>query len=341
MALLKLRYLARSRLWADVVLSHGDGVFVPTTEPLAAGATVSVEVEAPGLGGPLVLKATVQRTRPFDGQSPAGVYVRVAADDVEKCRVRVGAVRDASARTQGRGEKRVDCELAARVLSSDFKGEAVVKSLSVHGLTLKTSAPLPKDALVSLALTLPDGGEALVSAQVVWSREELALAGLRITLVDAATEQRLADAVAALAARRPEEPAVAGVGGPIGTVVVADDDPSILDFTSRVVTKAGHRVVRAERGDVALDLVRRTRPGLVFLDVLMPGIDGLEVCRAVRADAALADTPVVLLSAMDEQRLAEAAQQVGATAWLTKPMRIDAIRALLDAYLGPKDDSGR
>lgn len=334
MAPLKLKYLARSRLWADVVLPRGDGVFVPTTEPLVAGAAVSVEVEAPELTEPLLLQATVQRSRPFDGQSPAGVYVLVATDGVEKCRALVGATRDESARTSGRGEKRVDCELPARVLSGDAKRDAVVKSLSAHGLTLKTSAALAKDAMVSLALTLPDGTEALVSAQVVWSRDDLTLAGLHLTGVDAATEQRLAGAVAALVARKPDGP---GAAGSAGTVVVADDDPSILDFTARVVTKAGHRVVRAERGDVALELIRKEKPGLAFLDVLMPGLDGLEVCRAVRADATLADTPVVLLSAMGEQRLAEAAQQVGATAWLTKPMRIDAMRALLDAYLGPKN----
>ncbi|MEW6431539.1 MAG: response regulator [Myxococcota bacterium] len=337
MALLKLKFLARSRLWADVVLPKGDRLFVPTTEALAIGAAVSVEVEAPDLAEPLLLSATVQGVRPFDGQSPAGVFVQVAADGVEKCRALVGATRDESARTTGRGEKRVDCELLARVLSGADRREATVKSLSVHGLTLKTAAALTKDAVVSLAVTLPDGTEALVSAQVMWSRGDLTLAGLHLTSVDAATEKRLADAVAALAARTPEGPATAGSAG---TVVVADDDPSILDFTSRVVTKAGHRVVRAERGDVALELIRKERPGLVFLDVLMPGLDGLEVCRAVRADAALATTPVVLLSAMGEQRLAEAAESVGATAWLTKPMRIDSVRALLDAYLGGKNALG-
>lgn len=332
---LKLRYLARSRLWADVVLPKGDHVFVATTEALAPGATVSIEVEAPELSEPLTLQAIVQAARPFDGQSPAGVWVQVTADGVEKCRTLVGATRDASARTSGRGEKRADCELSARVLAGDANREAVVKSLSVHGITLKTSAPLVKDATVSLALMLPDGSEALVSAQVMWSRDDLTLAGLHLTVVDAATEQRLADAVTALAAHKAPAPAVGAVPAQSPhTVVVADDDPSILDFTTRVVTKAGHRVVRAERGDVALELIRKEKPGLAFLDVLMPGLDGLEVCRAVRADAALADTPVVLLSAMGEQRLAEAAQQVGATAWLTKPMRIDAVRALLDAYLG-------
>jgi CheY-like chemotaxis protein/Tfp pilus assembly protein PilZ len=330
MAPLKLKYLARSRLWADVVLPKGDRVFVPTTEPLAPGAPVAVDVEAPELTEALTITGTVQALRPFDGQSPAGVYVQVSPESVEKCRGLVGATRAESARTAGRAETRADCELAARILTGDAKREAVVKSLSLHGLTVKSTTALAKDSAVSLAVTLPDRSEVLLGAQVMWTRDDLTLSGLHLTLLDADTERRLQAAVDALLVLKTERDAPAHAG----LVVVADDDPSILDFTSRVVTKAGHRVARADRGDLALELIRKEKPNLVFLDVLMPGLDGLEVCRAVRADAALADLPVVLLSAMGEQRLAEAAESVGATAWLTKPMRIDAMRALLDAYVG-------
>ncbi|GMU58565.1 MAG: hypothetical protein AMXMBFR34_03280 [Myxococcaceae bacterium] len=330
MTSLRLKYVARSRLWADIVLPKGDRVFVPTTEVLSPGAAVSVEVEAPELTEPLVLSATVQELRPFDGQSPAGVLVRVAPASVEKCRGLVGATREESARTTGRSEQRVDCELSARVVSGEAKSDAVVKSLSVHGLTVRTALPLARDAQVSLVVALPDGAEALLTAQVRWTREDLTLSGLHLTLLDPQTERRVREAVETLRARR----LTRGATSPGDTVVVADDDPSILDFTARVVTKAGHRVLRAERGDVALELIRKEKPGLVFLDVLMPGLDGLEVCRALREDAAFRDLPVVLLSAMGEARLAEAAHQVNATAWLTKPMRIDAVRALIDAYLG-------
>jgi CheY-like chemotaxis protein len=204
------------------------------------------------------------------------------------------------------------------------------KSLSVHGLTLKTSQPLAKDGHVGLALQLPDGTEALVNAQVMWTRTELMLSGLKLTQLDAMTEKRLQSAVEVLQGKRSVGPSLAR------TVLVADDDPSILDFTSRVVTKAGHRVVRAERGDTALELVRKERPDLVFLDVLMPGLDGLEVCKAIRADATLARTPVILLSAMGEDRLVAAAKTAGADGYLTKPMRLDAMRALLAERLTPR-----
>ena len=104
-----------------------------------------------------------------------------------------------------------------------------------------------------------------------------------------------------------------------------------------MVTKAGHRVLRAERGDVALELIRKEKPDLIFLDVLMPGLDGLEVCRAIRADATLASTPVFLLSAMGEDRLIAAAKTAQADGYLTKPMRLDAVRALLSDRLAKRE----
>lgn len=319
---LKLHFLVRARLWAEVVVSGGERVFVPTTEACTPGMPVTVQVEAPELSAPLLLSATVQELKPLTPSSPSGVLVKLDAPSLEKCRTAV-AQHDDAARIAGRSEPRADCDLPARVLQPSVLAGCRVKSLSAHGLTLKTPQPLMPDSVIGLAMQLDDGTEALVSAQVMWTRPELTLAGLRLQKADPATEARIAEAVTALLHRTP------GAAAAARTVLVADDDPSILDFTSRVVTKAGHRVVRAERGDVALELVRTERPALVLLDVLMPGLDGLEVCRAIRADAALAKTPVLLVSAMGEERLASAMRDAGADGYLTKPMRLDALRAVL------------
>lgn len=324
--LLKLHFLARARLWTEVVVSGGERVFVATTENFAIGSAVSIELDAPEFDAPVVVHATVQQTRPFAAGQPAGVLVKLDEASLEKCRSLV-AEHDDDARIAGRTEPRVDCDLPSRVLTPLAMNGAAARSLSVHGVTLKTPQALDKDATVGLALQLPDGTEALVSAQVMWTRTELKLAGLKLLSVDAATEKRLANAVETLSGRLVIGPASSKL------VLVADDDPSILDFTSRVVTKAGHRVLRAERGDVALELIRKEKPDLVILDVLMPGLDGLEVCKAIRADASLAKTPVLLLSAMGEDRLATAANSSGANGYLTKPMRLDAVRATLAEHL--------
>ena len=326
---LRLHFLARARLWSEVVVSGGERVFVPTTQALLPGAVVSVEVDAPEFDEPIVVKAVVQQVRPLAIGQAAGVLVKLDEPSLEKLRGLV-ADHDDSARVAGRVEPRADCDLPARVLRPLVMNGCSLKSLSANGVTLKTPQPLAKDGQVALSLQLPDGTEAALAAVVLWTRPDLSLAGLKLLQVDSTMEKRLLYAVEVLLGQRTQGPSLAR------TVLVADDDPSILDFTSRVVTKAGHRVIRAERGDVALELIRKERPDLVFLDVLMLGLDGLEVCKAVRNDVTLARTPVILLSAMGEDRLVAAAKSAKADGYLTKPMRLDAMRAVLSERLTPR-----
>ena len=318
----RLHFLSRARLWSEVVVRNGEGVFVPTTETPAPGSAVDVDVEVAGLSVALKVTGVVQHVRPLSATQPSGAVLTLDAPSVERCRALVAEF-DEAARTLGRTEVRADCDLPARVLRPTPMMGCAVKSVSGHGLTLKTSAPVEKGQTLFISLTLSDGSEALLQGQVMWSREELMLAGIRLEHLDATTESRLSNTIDVLQGKREAGPSLARV------VLVADDDPSILDFTSKVVTMAGHRVLRAERGDEALELVRRSKPDLVFLDVLMPGLDGLQVCKSIRADVSLVRTPVILLSAMGEDRLAEAARSSGADGFLTKPMRLEAMRAVL------------
>jgi CheY-like chemotaxis protein len=323
---LKLQYLSRSRLLTEVVVSGGEAVFVPTAEVLQPGTPVQLELDVPKLEAPILVNAVVKQVRPLAGSSPAGLLVKLDAASVEKCKALV-AHHDDAARIAGRSEVRVDCDLSARVLSPVAMHGCFAKSLSRHGLTLKTPQPLVKDAQLTLALTLTDGTDALLAAQVMWTRPELSLAGLKLLGLDETTSKRLDIALEALGQR------VVPASVRSRLVVIADDDASILDFTSRVITKAGHRVMRAERGDLALELIRKEKPDLVLIDVLMPGLDGLEVCKAIRADAALQHLQVVMLSAMAESKIAQAAASCGADGYMVKPMQLEAVRAMLDERL--------
>lgn len=323
---LRLHFALRTRLWAEVVHSRGERVFVATTEALKPGDAVLIDVEAPEVTGALSLSGVVVSLRPAVANFPAGVQVNLDEASVKRCELAIGAQKEVPFRTAARLEQRADCSLAARVLSPSAVEGCTVRNLSANGLTLQAAVVLQPGAEVSLSLSLPEI-EVLLSAQVMWARDDLALLGLKVTAIDPAHASKVADFVQ----RALENVAPPKTSAP--TVVVADDDPSILDFMSRVLTKAGCRVVRADRGDTALELVRLERPVMVFLDVLMPGADGFEVCRAIRADAVLKSTPVVLLSAMGEDRLVATAATVQASATLTKPMRIDAVRALLEKYV--------
>jgi CheY-like chemotaxis protein/Tfp pilus assembly protein PilZ len=324
---LRLSYVDRSRLWADLVNTDGERVFIQTEEPYVVGAHVALLVWAPEFSAPLQLSAVVQSLRPANGPLTAGVVVKLDPGSVERCRSAIGAVKEDPVRIAGRKESRVDCNLEARVTSPRPIDKCVAKSLSASGFTLTGAGFSLEEPRVTVQLMLPDGKPVEINSQVLWVRPELGLAGFRIISLSPDAANRINEAVGAIGSTKK----VASTGI---TILVADDDPSILDFAFRAISKAGHRVLRAERGDTALTLVREERPKLVFLDVLMPGLDGLEVCKAIRRDDALGRTPVVLLSAMGEARLADAVQLAGANDYLTKPMRLEALRALVQKYVG-------
>ncbi|MCL6647379.1 MAG: response regulator [Chloroflexi bacterium] len=116
------------------------------------------------------------------------------------------------------------------------------------------------------------------------------------------------------------------------TVLVIDDDPFLRRLLA--ATFRGLQLLTAADGWQGLALVRRHRPAVIVLDVTMPGVSGLEVCRALRSDPELAATPVILLTGNTDPETQEAARLAGATAFLTKPFRPMALLSLIDRYTG-------
>ena len=80
-------------------------------------------------------------------------------------------------------------------------------------------------------------------------------------------------------------------------IVVADDDPDMVAFITRPLSKRGYDIAVGGNGEEAVDLVRRHRPDLVILDVCMPLVDGLEACRRLKTDSELKDLTVMLITA--------------------------------------------
>lgn len=106
-------------------------------------------------------------------------------------------------------------------------------------------------------------------------------------------------------------------------VLVADDEPAVLEVLSQVVEDMGHDVLRARDGEEALGLARDKRPQLVVTDHMMPRLSGLELCRRLRSDEVLKHTPVILLSAVLPHGAPEA------SAFLHKPFEITDFEALI------------
>ncbi len=117
------------------------------------------------------------------------------------------------------------------------------------------------------------------------------------------------------------------------TLLVVDDEQSIIDFITLGMKYEGARVEAAMDGVVALDAARRLRPNLIILDILLPGIDGLEVCRRLRAQELTADIPVLMLTAKDEVSDRVAGLNTGADDYLTKPFSFDELLARVKAIL--------
>jgi CheY-like chemotaxis protein len=327
---LPVSFLSRTRLLHELERLGGDRVFVPTTEALQVGAAVTVQLHVPDLAA-LAVPARVVSLQAGAATAPVGVVVQVSPAGLDVLRAALGLPAEVATRLPGRIEARLDCDFEARIVEPEVIVGVRIKSLSASGLSMMSWAPLLKGATLRLELKLPDG---LLRAdtEVLWVRPELKLSGLRFKALPAAQATRLRTLVVALQAQAQAQlaPRPAATGH---AVLIADDEPSILDFFARVVSSAGHSVLRAARGDEALELLRKHHPALAFIDVLMPGLDGLALCQAVRADAVLAGTPLVLVSAMGQERLAEAARAHGASAALTKPMRLEAVRELLTRFL--------
>ena len=101
------------------------------------------------------------------------------------------------------------------------------------------------------------------------------------------------------------------------SILVVDDDPTVSDVVRRYLERAGYSVTLAGDGPDALTAYEKSRPDLVVLDLMLPGIDGLEVCRRLRNESA--EVPIVMLTALGEEADRVLGLQLGADDYVTKP----------------------
>ena len=100
------------------------------------------------------------------------------------------------------------------------------------------------------------------------------------------------------------------------TVLVVDDEPIVREIVVRYLERDGHATLEAEDGEIARELLERDPPDLVVLDVMLPGMDGLELCRWIRSRSEL---PVILLTARGEEADRIVGLELGADDYVTKP----------------------
>ena len=114
------------------------------------------------------------------------------------------------------------------------------------------------------------------------------------------------------------------------TILVVDDEPVIRSSVAEAFAAGGFRIVEAADGTAALQIARSEKPDLVLLDVMLPGISGVEVCRLLRADSRV---PIILLTARDAEGDKIQGFEAGADDYVTKPFSLRELAARVNAVL--------
>jgi DNA-binding response OmpR family regulator len=179
----------------------------------------------------------------------------------------------------------------------------------------------------------PDAGSIFSYALPVYNIEETeteqpGLDEARPVTPLAEVRQWVSEALAPLA------PPSDGVAQP-PLILVVDDDPNIRELLRQELSGAGYRVAQAADGVEALAQARKKKPDLIVLDVMMPGVSGFDVTSALKADERTADTPILILSIVEDR---ERGLQLGADDYLTKPVDSDRLLSAIADLLNSDAD---
>lgn len=112
----------------------------------------------------------------------------------------------------------------------------------------------------------------------------------------------------------------------MATILIVDDEEPVRDFLAHMLADAGHRTLQAIHGAAALEAIDQERPDLVVSDIMMPVLNGAELCRRLKARAGAPAIPVILMSAAGPR----AADGTGADAFIAKPFDLTEMEALVD-----------
>ncbi|MFT3800101.1 MAG: response regulator transcription factor [Burkholderiaceae bacterium] len=122
-------------------------------------------------------------------------------------------------------------------------------------------------------------------------------------------------------------------GAPLGVVLIVDDAPENLAMLHEALDNAGYRVLVATDGQGALDRVARLVPDVILLDAVMPGLDGFDTCRRLKADRLSAHVPVVFMTGLTETDHVLAGFRAGGVDYLTKPIKPPEVLARIDTHV--------
>jgi DNA-binding response OmpR family regulator len=126
---------------------------------------------------------------------------------------------------------------------------------------------------------------------------------------------------------------IAGKMGAMTRILIVEDDPDIAELVARYLDKAGFTTERTASGRDALATIAATPPDLIVLDLMLPQVDGIEVCRAVRGDPKTSSVPIIMLTARADESERIVGLELGADDYMTKPFSPNELVARVRALL--------
>lgn len=128
----------------------------------------------------------------------------------------------------------------------------------------------------------------------------------------------------------------AGMSNVLGRILIVDDDPAILEVLRALFSDGRFEIMTAQRGADAVTIARSHRPDAVLLDIIMPGMDGVKVLRAIRTmDSSI---PVIMLTADDDEKVARDTLMMGAFDYVSKPFNFDDLHGIVMAAVAAGAD---
>ena len=123
------------------------------------------------------------------------------------------------------------------------------------------------------------------------------------------------------------------MAGELGRVLVVDDEESVRNLLQRVLKEAGYDVVTGANGQEAVDMARKHKPNLIFMDIMMPHMGGYDACSRIKNDKSTKGIPVVMLTALGYDLNKELAAETGADGYITKPFTSEDLLNTISKFL--------
>lgn len=116
-------------------------------------------------------------------------------------------------------------------------------------------------------------------------------------------------------------------------ILVVDDEEDLLEFIGYSLRKEGYDVLTSDTGEQGIKMAKESRPDLILLDIMMPGMNGIEVCRIIKQDAELRHIPIVFLTAKMDEKIEVQGLDLGADDYLPKPISTSKLKSRIKAVL--------